>query len=243
MNIFSIQYRIGILIGCLFIIMPSLVKAQEWYELRVIILEAKVELDNLDKLNDVLNGEASVYQNPQEHIAASLEATKKIALHIGSDMIYGRRFTFVPQDRLRGIEESWNFEPVSYIRADDPNLYDISREFFENQIIVVFRYDLGKDQYDWLSLWESASILTSGGVGFVPIIEKDQVKGQQEAILDAYKVAIKSRLKERIINKPLEVRGVVKLSEQPYTTKTGGYYRAKVKVLIKIEEVKEHQAY
>lgn len=243
MNIFSTRYRIEILIGCLLIIMPSFVKAQEWYELRVIILEAKVELDNFDKLNDVLNGEASVYQNPQEHIAASMEAAKEIALHIGSDMIYGRRFTFVPQDRLRGIEESWNFEPVLYIRADDPNLYDISRELFKNQIIVVFRYDLGKDQYDWLSLWESASILTSGGVGFVPTIETDQVKGQKEAILDAYKVAIKSRLKERIINKPLEVRGVVKLAEQPYTTKTGGYYRAKVKVLIKIEEVKEHQAY
>lgn len=258
MNGFSKKYVIGILIVCMLIIIPSFVKAQEWYELRVIIIEAKVDLDNPESLEDTLNESLAneglvneglvnerlgVYKNPKEHIAESLEAAKEIALQIGSDMIYGRKFVFVPKDALRGIEESWEFEQVAYIRPDDPKFYDIRREVFNNQIIVIFRYDLEQAQYDWLSVWESANILPGGGVGLVSTIAKDQVRGKKEALLDAYKVAILDRLKEEIINKPLKVRGLVKLAEQPYTAKTDGYYRAKVKVLIKIEEIKAQQVY
>lgn len=238
-----------LLLIALFISLSSwIVFSQEWYQSRVIITEVWADFPDADLLDD-LTQTLNEHEDPQVHLTRqkrvnkALDDVHQMALQIYSDIIFGYVFEYTPSDLKRNIEEKWVLTQIAKIPEGDTHLYDISRDVYNNQIAVVFRYDLSAEQFEWLQRWQNAEIFSSKGVGLVPSVGKHQVEGKYAAMKDAYKQAIRKRLQDMMLNKPLRVTGLVRLEDQPYLTKNGSYYEAKVKISMKIDNVTQQQAY
>lgn len=228
--------------SCCFILLciAHIVWSQEWYESSVIILE---NISSLTDPQQLILPPLEFSEHPKAYVEQSLKENRAYIIQLFSLVIYGYRFTYVPQDNQRNIEESWNFTPIAYILPDDINLHELDIQIVESQLSVVYRYNLSSQQATWLKGWESAEVIPSSGIGISYATDVQESVAKISALDDAIRSAIRDRMQQVIPTKPLEIVGLVKLESQPFIYKTGEFYNAKVKVKIKVENIKEQQVF
>ncbi|RKX76145.1 MAG: hypothetical protein DRP87_12735 [Spirochaetes bacterium] len=172
------------------------------------------------------------YPPPRDQMLKQILAE---AQFVFSGMIYGFRFVYTPLDLTRNVEEVFILEPLSRILWGDKNLKVESTRTDDDRLYARVRYRLADFQQDWLKLWESTTLPTASGTG-----RGDLFGGYKEkftALRQGIKQAIRDYLRERVFNKPKEIRGEVLLMGAPYTIIDSGTYSAKVKIKLKIDEI------
>lgn len=163
------------------------------------------------------------------------EALESTARFVLSGMIFGWRFEYTPSDRARNVQEYFSLEPLAEISADNP-CFSLSHI----QSLPPRLYARAEFTYDQAAAhsfrhWNSIVFKTGKGRGF------GERKNETAGILQAYTNAIKQAIREyaRTIekNKPKEIRGNVKLREEPRLFADQGRIIAETDVLLDITAI------
>lgn len=216
---------------------------QEWFESKVIIMESVTSIQD-----DITNLDFNLSKNTQpllgaKRLALSIKENRMFVLELFELAIYGYIFYFTPSDILRNIDEKWEFIPVATLLVDDIKLQEISREIYGEQLSVIYRYNLSNPQVQWMQSWESSDILSGAGIGVSYAKDLSESTAKIQALQDGLKVSVREKLTQQIPTKPLRVEGIVKMTNQPFFTKSGEYVHAKLKVRIKINNVQKQQIF
>ena len=198
---------------------------------------------------DTLTGEFWVELDPaikedQSYPLTSQEAAEILldeARFVFSGMIYGFEFEYTPYDQTRGVEEIFNLDPIAEIPWGDPALTVVQMRVSNNRRFALIRYAPKDHQIRWLQAWESNINPKATGLG-----KADLFKGVDEkrnAFREAIKEAVRGYLRQRILNKPKEIRGELVLADVPYVIIDAGTYLAKTEVRLRIDEVIPYRQY
>lgn len=232
------MYKHSSIFICIVILSTCLLQSQKWYESKVIILEASsdvlansamLEYTSLERTNDI---DALVLEGIAE--------TKLLVTTLFSGVINGYQFEYTPSDKISNTQEYWNLTLLHKLDTSDENIVLVNQEIYEGVLSVIYRYNLTDYQVSWLKSWEVSDIVSSKGEGVVYSDSFITSTTKIQALEEAIKVAIRNQLIQTIPNKPLRVKGIVRIVNQPFFIRSGEYYTAKVKVAIQVKDIEEH---
>jgi hypothetical protein len=104
-----------------------------------------------------------------------------------------------------------------------------------------FYYHTGQDQQRRLAAWASSAIPSHSAEGSASLYLGRSAK--YDAVEDAVRETIRDYLRARVYNKPREISGGVTLAEPPQLRIASGNYVARVKLKIRIDEVRDYRNY
>lgn len=171
----------------------------------------------------------------------ALENLLEEARYVFSGMIFGFSFDYTPSDKIRSVEEQFTLRPIARIPWGDKQLSVVDTRREDKQLIARIRYDIAEYQKPWVSLWQGSSIPTATARGTGNVL-----KGFEEkigAVEDGVKEAVRAYLRRRVYNKPKRITGECAFAEPPRIHADAGEYHAKVRIKLKIEEVRPYSAF
>ncbi len=162
-------------------------------------------------------------------------ALEKTALFIISGMVFGWKFEYTPSDKARNVPEYFSIEPITEISPENPNF---SLSHIQNKTPRL--YGRAEFIYDEAALqsftyWNSIIFKTSEGRGYGE--RRDETAGILQAYTNALKQAVREYARTIEKNKPKEIRGDMKLKEEPRLFADQGQVIAEVRVLLNIKEI------
>ena len=163
------------------------------------------------------------------------------ARYIFSGIIYGFDFVYTPSDAMRKVDEIFTFEAVAQIPWGDPALSIVETWVEGNLFRGNLRYYPSDHQLRWLDMMQSNIYHNATGRGSASMFSG--VSAKYDAVAEAAKEAIHGHLRQRIFNKPKEVRGRVALTGAPYIIIDAGEYVAKVDIRIDVDEIIPYRMY
>jgi len=152
-----------------------------------------------------------------------------------SGMLYGYSFFYTPGDNQRGVEEQFELTPLSEIPKGDPSLRILETRIEKARLLVRASYALKGFQQSLRNGWESSALPFAGGIGEASLYRG--VEERRKAIEAGIKEAIRNYLRERVFNKPKEVRGELVLWSAPRIIVDSGAYKATVRIKLRVEEI------
>jgi hypothetical protein len=156
-------------------------------------------------------------------------------------LIYGWNFTYTPSDKLRNVEEFFEFSPISTIKIGDANIRFSQLKADESKFSCWVSYERTELQYELRKHWNSIKFPKIKGVGSGSIRDGD------EGIRDAYAEAILKAVREYVQgytkNKPKEISGTVLLEDYPILSIQSGKYVAKLEFLLKISRILPYSSF
>lgn len=175
--------------------------------------------------------------DPDEAIRRMLDEARTIV----SAMVYGCGFSYTPSDEARRVDERFDLTPRAEIPWGDPRLTVASTRMEERRLHALFRYELGAEQQAWRAAWQSGSVAKAAGEGIGNVFLGQVERGK--ALTEAIKESIRNHLRQRVPNKPHEVRGELLLWEVPGTYIDAGAYHTRVVTRLRIAEVTPYKIY
>lgn len=157
------------------------------------------------------------------------------ARFVFSGMIYGFDFTYVPYDASRKVAEQFDLHPIAEIPWGDPNLQVLDTRVDGGLLHVRITYSPADFQTRRYVAWSSNVLQPATGRGTASYY--DGPKARSTAMEDAIKNAIREYARQRIYNKPKEIRGSLSLVEAPYIIIEQGKYVATAKINLRISDV------
>lgn len=165
----------------------------------------------------------------------------KEAQYVYSGMIYGFSFVYIPGDATRGVADSFELTPIAEIKWGDPHLKVLDSRVDASRLVARVLYSLAPYQETWKQGWDSNVYPTATGRGisryFLSYDEK------MASYKDAIKEAIRDYLRQRIYNKPREVKGQLVLRGSPYTIIDAGQYVTTLSVKLRIDTVQPYTVF
>lgn len=153
-----------------------------------------------------------------------------------SGMIYGFDFVYNPGDPVRKVKESFDLKPVAELKWGDPRLQVIDTRTTEGQFFARISYRPADFQVTRLQGWQSSAIAHATGLGKASYL-KGPKEGRHEAVVNAIKSAIREHVRQRVYNRPREIRGSLALIDAPRIIVDGGDYDATVRIALQVAEV------
>ncbi|MFP4115113.1 MAG: hypothetical protein ACOC2Y_08570 [Spirochaetota bacterium] len=197
----------------------------------IIVIEVWSELDPL--VAD--GGERPV---PRE---VAVERLLDEATFILSGMIYGFRFSYVPADRTRQVQEEFDLTPYATIVRGDPRLEVFQTWVDRDRLYARIFYTVDEQQSHWYLGWRSAANTVSTGVGVAPFIRGPSIK--TDALRDAIRMAVRNHARTIELNRPHRIAGAVIISDSPRMGVRDGNYEASVSVRMQIDEIVRYEHY
>jgi hypothetical protein len=162
---------------------------------------------------------------------------KKNVLELGrvlvSGMVYGWNFTYIPGDKARRVEESFQLAPIAQVQWGNPRLQVTETEVTDTRLWARVAYSLDQDESHRRAAWESniAAESTGQGIGALQLGDEGRTKSLEAAIRDA----IRRGLDTRYLNKPREITGELVLWTDPVViTRSGSFLTtATIKLLVR----------
>ncbi len=148
---------------------------------------------------------------------------KNLSEFLMEGMVYGWKFVYTPSDKLRGVEEYLEVEPVqAFTQADKDKIRYSDLYFEENKVTVWCEYDRTEYQIQNYKLWSGIQnpVIKGRGLGKI----SDGFEGINEAARNALKEAVRARYRAEIKNKPKEISGSVLIRNPPLVGITEGQY-------------------
>lgn len=152
----------------------------------------------------------------------AIERSKEIAPFLMGGMINGWKFDYTPYDKLRGVQEYWEFDEI---KPFDKKLNPIefhNPEVIEEKLVSRVYCNRTKVQQEEYRRWHSIVHPHIKGVGKGPV-EKG-FEGIREACGDALKNAVREYWRTLSRNKPKEISGSVLLIRDPRIYVKQGHY-------------------
>lgn len=177
--------------------------------------------------------------NHTEGDAEPAEGLLREARYVFSGMIYGFSFLYTPSDRQRQVAEMFSINPVARIPWGAAGLRVVSTRRDEYRTYGRFYYSPSPSQQARLDAWSSVALPRSTAEARTSIVGGREAK--YDAIESAVQEAIRAYLRTRIYNKPREIRGSITFVEPPKVRLDAGAYVARVKVALRVDDVREYQ--
>jgi hypothetical protein len=152
-----------------------------------------------------------------------------------SAMIYGWKFTYVPGDIARKVQESFALSLVAEVPWGNPRMVVIETEVANQKLWARMSFTLSDEQAARRSAWASNTVTLSTGQGAASVMKGPAAKAT--ALQDAVRDAIRRGLDARVLNKPREISGEVVLWEDPQTFVRAGVYATTAKVKFMVGEL------
>ena len=141
-------------------------------------------------------------------------------------LVYGWKFTYVPSDKTRGVEEFFEVEPIQNLKEGqqkDGGTIEYSSVWIENNRFNCWvDYTRTDYQVQVYNLWASIQNPTIQGRGYGDLSKG--FEGIKEAAQDALKNAVRDYYRNLIKNKPKEISGSVLLRKTPLLGIDSGRY-------------------
>ena len=184
------------------------------------------------ELEPVVRVEPGAYPIP-------VDAAEKKVLEEGrvlfSGMIYGWTFTYLPGDKSRQVQESFDLLPVAQIPWGSPHLSVRETEVDDTRLWVRMSYALNEDEALRRAGWDSNTAALATGQGKANVMLGPDAK--MSALRDAIRDAIRRSLDTRYVNKPRKVSGEVVLWDDPQCIVRAGYYFTTATVKLMVREL------
>jgi hypothetical protein len=158
-----------------------------------------------------------------------------------SAMIYGFRFSYTPSDRIRGVEDRFELQPVAEITWGDPRLRILEMETRGEKVWAKIHYGLAAYQTARRTSWSSNTLPSTTGIGRGTLLEG--VEGKKLSFQESIKQAIREYARKRVFNKPREITGEVLLWDEPAVRIGSGSYISSVKIKLFIREIIPYAVY
>lgn len=167
------------------------------------------------------------------------EALLREARYVFSGMIYGFQFVYTPSDRQRRVEEVFELSHVAQIPWGAEGLRVVSTRRDKYRTYGRFYYTPSRSQQARLEAWSSVALPRSAAEAHTSIAGGREAK--YGAIESAVREAIRGYLRTRIHNKPREIRGSITFVEPPKVRLDAGAYVARVKIALRVNDVREYE--
>ena len=169
-------------------------------------------------------------------------AVLAMARDVLSGMIYGYEFEYIPGDRARAITESFTLTPRNLIPWGDPGLTLVSVNRanlpIEDLIQVQFRYRLNEHQLLLRRGWLGPRFQNSRAQGAASLFL--DMAGQQQALVDGAKEAVRAHARRLTRDKPAEVTGVAILTDAPRFWTSQGRFLSDVHLQLQVQTIREY---
>ena len=160
---------------------------------------------------------------------------ESLAAFVLSGMVYGWRFEYAPADSSRDVSAYFALEPLGEISPSSAgfSLSQIERRGTRVSCRAEFAFD--EAAANSARLWNSALFKSCRGRGFGE--RSDETAG----IFAAFEAAIQNAIHEHVRtlekNRPKEIRGEIKLKEEPRISAPSGRFAADAEFLINVKEI------
>jgi hypothetical protein len=152
-----------------------------------------------------------------------------------SGMIYGFDFVYDPGDPVRKTAESFDLKPVAELRWGDPRLKVVDTRTSDGLLFARISYRPADFQVTRWQGWQSSAIAHASGLGKASYLEAS--KGRHESVINAIKNAIREHVRQRVYNRPREIRGSLALLDAPRIAVDAMNYVATVRIALQVTEV------
>ena len=160
---------------------------------------------------------------------------ESLAVFVLSGMVYGWSFEYTPRDPSRGVSDYLSLEPLGEI---DPSSAGFSLIHIEEQGVRLYcRAEFAFDEAALRSarLWNSVRYKSAKGRGYGE--RKDEATGIFAAYENAIRAAIHESARAQVKNRPKEVRGEIKLKEEPRVFAASGRFAVDADFLVNFKEI------
>lgn len=170
-----------------------------------------------------------------DFISLPVQKLKDQIPFIISGMIYGWNFEYVPYDKLRGVNEFFDFSPVEEINYPASNISYSEMKVEDGKFYCWVTYKRTDDMFALRQHWNSAAFPHISGKGTGSILTN--FEGLQAAYSEAIKDAVRTYYRSLIKNKPKEIHGTVLLEENPTVGIYNGQYVVQLKLILRADEI------
>lgn len=197
----------------------------------LIVIDTWYEIEQYSAWDNYEIPEADFSEQGETQIHNLLEEARIII----SAMVYGYSFTYIPQDNARGVNDSFELDPIEEIKWGDPGLEILNCERVENKVVCKILYNLSDYQVSRRTSWYTNSIPYSTGTGRENYFLGFSAK--LSSVKNSIKEAIRNYTRARVENKPREIKGEVMIWDAPYTIINEGNYTSTVKIKLLLLEI------
>ena len=186
--------------------------------------------------------EAAAADVDSEEFSYPIARIKETVPFLIEGLVYGWKFTYVPSDKTRGVEEYFEIEPVQKLadgQKNDGGTIEYSSVWIENNRfncwVVFTRTD---HQVQTYNLWASIQNPTIQGRGYGDLTKG--FEGIKEAAVDSVKNAVRSYYRNLIKNKPKQITGAVLLRKTPLLGIDSGRYVINLDFFLECGTIEEY---
>ena len=170
--------------------------------------------------------QASADDVDEQEFSYPIARIKETVPFLVEGLVYGWKFTYVPSDKTRGVEEYFEVEPIQNLKEGqqkDGGTIEYSSVWIENNRFNCWvDYTRTDYQVQVYNLWASIQNPTIQGRGYGDLSKG--FEGIKEAAQDALKNAVRDYYRNLIKNKPKEISGSVLLRKTPLLGIDSGRY-------------------
>ena len=182
-------------------------------------------------------------EEPQkDSLALPVKKIKQVSPFILSGMVYGWKFEYVPYDKVRGVQEFFEFSPIRELNEAELASINYAKPWIENSILncwVEFRRS--DTQIHIFKGWESVLHPRIQGEGYAPLSEG--FDGIQKACGEALKLAVRNYERKWIKTKPKEISGTVLIKEPPKIGVDAGRYKITLDFFMQTDRIIEYKTF
>ena len=157
-------------------------------------------------------------------------------------LVYGWKFTYVPFDKTRGVEEYFEIETVQKLadgQINDGGTIEYSSVWIENNRFNCWvDYTRTDHQVQTYNLWASIQNPTIQGRGYGDLTKG--FEGIKEAAEDSLKNALRNYYRNLIKNKPKQISGAVLLRKTPLLGIDSGRYVINLDFFLECGTIEEY---
>lgn len=177
---------------------------------------------------------------PEEREALQTRAAENLleeARWVFSGRVYGFRFRYVPRAGSWEVEEEFDLEPLFLIPRGAPGLRVDQVIEETDRLTVRFSYWPDEGEKKRTARYRNSGYAAAGGRGGAALMQEG---AREEAMRQAVKLALREDLRRRFYNRPREAAGFVTFSHSPQLRIAAGEYRASVRILYDLQDLRDY---
>jgi hypothetical protein len=180
-------------------------------------------------------GQAGKY--PLSPRDAQLEALSE-AIGYFSGMVYGWEFEYEVGEKTRNLADVFDWTPLGELPFGDARMVPTDSQSGESMLRLWADYEMDASQTARRETWLGGQLRTIQARGKAGLDT-----GQQNALRDAAKQAVRSLVRGIERERPKTIRGRIALAEFPLITIAAGEWTASAKFFVEIREIQKYKGY
>ena len=233
-------------IGLLFFFSIAAVFSQEVSQERLVRIPLWAQIDVYPGYfdNDATDEEKSKNkgQPDDSEYSVPVRKIKEISPFMIEGMVYGWKFSYTPYDKIRGVEEEFEFEAVQNLSESQKSTIKYAKPWRdETNLYAWAEYKRDENQIALYKSWESIVNPKIRGVGYAKLSEG--FDGIQKATQEALKEAVRNYERKKIKTKPKEISGTVLMVAPPQIGISSGRYKVTLEFFMETDRIIEYKIF